>query len=46
MQQHIIVKHVYSEVSRKPNSDVRQETVLEVSLGFVFDFVSHMDDIP
>jgi hypothetical protein len=46
MQQHNIVKHVYSGVNRKPNPDVRQETALEISLGFVFGFVFHMADIP
>jgi hypothetical protein len=46
MQKHNITKHLYSEVNRKPNPDVRQETAFEVSLGFVLGFVSHIADIP
>jgi len=36
---------MYSEVHRKPNPDLRQEKALEVFLGVIFGFVSHMADV-
>jgi hypothetical protein len=44
MQQHNIAKHMYGEVNRKPNPDLRQEKTLEVSSGVALGFFSHMVD--